>query len=137
RWRSIPFGTRVLSDRVTALRCGLDSSSWDDTLSWDDPSGWPQQTALAQERVREQQERMREQKARRERCQQLLGLEVSAHDWPPFDLASAYELYQALLAPFAELTLGKHLIIVPSGALTSLPFQVLVTEKPDPALTGM
>ena len=80
---------------------------------------------------------MFEQKARRELCKQLLGLEVSAHDWPPFDPARAHELYQALLAPFAEVTEGKHLIIVPSGALTSLPFHVLVTEKPDAALTGM
>ena len=78
-----------------------------------------------------------EQQARRERCKQLLGLEVSSAEWPPFDLARAYELYQALFAPFAEVTKGKHLIIVPSGPLTSLPFQVLVTEKPDPALTGM
>ena len=33
--------------------------------------------------------------------------------------------------------LQMHLIVVPSGALTSLPFHVLVTEKPDPALRGM
>src|SRR5262249_14910906 len=30
----------------------------------------------------------------------------------------------------------KHLLIVPSGALTQLPFQVLVTAKPDKALSG-
>src|SRR5262249_45570373 len=29
---------------------------------------------------------------------------------------------------------GKHLILVPSHALTSLPFQVLVTDKPDVAV---
>jgi hypothetical protein len=28
------------------------------------------------------------------------------------------------------------LILVPSGALTQLPFQVLVTAAPDPALSG-
>jgi CHAT domain-containing protein len=104
RWMSIPLGTLALSDRVTALRCGLDASSWD--------------TA-------------------RERCEQLLGVEASSSQLPPFDPASAYELYQALLAPFADLTSGKHLIIVTSGPLTSLPFQVLVTEKPDASLTGM
>jgi CHAT domain-containing protein len=124
RWRSIPLGTRALSDRVAALRCGLDASSWDDA------AGWPQETALEKQRIREQQ-------ARRERCKRLLGLEVSADDWPPFDLAGAHKLYQDLLAPFADLTKGKRLIMVPSGPLTTLPFQVLITAQPDPALTGI
>jgi len=35
-----------------------------------------------------------------------------------------------------ELTKGRHLIVVPSGVFTQLPFQVLVTEAPDPALSG-
>jgi CHAT domain-containing protein len=60
---------------------------------------------------------------------------VSSSNVPP-DL-STHALYQVLLAPFAELTKGKHLIIVSAGALSSLPFHVLVTDKPDPALTGM
>jgi CHAT domain-containing protein len=130
RWSSISFAKRTLSDRVTALRCGLDASSWNDPWRRDERSDWPQETATDRERANAQ-------KARRERCMQLLGLQVLAEDWPPFDATQAYELYQALLAPFAEATKDKHLIIVPSGALTSLPFHVLVTEKPDPALTGM
>ena len=44
-----------------------------------------------------------------------------AGDRSPFDLVKSRELYQALLAPFADLTNGRHLIIVPSGPLTSLP----------------
>ena len=40
------------------------------------------------------------------------------------------------LRQFEDLIAGKHLIIVPSGALSSLPFHVLVTDKPDPALKG-
>jgi tetratricopeptide (TPR) repeat protein/CHAT domain-containing protein len=48
-----------------------------------------------------------------------------------FDLARAYELYQTLLAPVDGLLKDKHhLLIVPSGALTALPFHLLVTEKP-------
>ena len=42
--------------------------------------------------------------------------------------------YRALCNPFgqvADLLRGKHLLIVPSGPLTSIPFHVLVTEKPD------
>jgi CHAT domain-containing protein len=124
RWRSIPLGTEALSERVAALRCGLDASSWDDAADWPDSS------ALDKQRIAEQQ-------ARRARCKQLLGLDMSSAEWPPFDLARAYQLYQALLAPFADLTNGKHLIIVPSGPLTSLPFHVLTTQQPDTALTGM
>jgi CHAT domain-containing protein/tetratricopeptide (TPR) repeat protein len=48
-----------------------------------------------------------------------------------FDLGRAYELYQTLLGPVDGLIKGKrHLLIVPSGALTALPFHLLVTEKP-------
>ena len=48
-----------------------------------------------------------------------------------FDLGLAYELYGALLRPVDDLIKGKRqLLIVPSGALTSLPLHVLVTEKP-------
>ncbi|WP_306753146.1 CHAT domain-containing protein [Paracoccus actinidiae] len=48
----------------------------------------------------------------------------------PFDLGIAHELYGALLGPVEDLIKDKHLLIVPSGPLTSLPFQVLVTEQP-------
>jgi hypothetical protein len=124
RWHSIPLGTRALSDRIAALRCGLDASSWDNAL------GWPEETAHDKQRIFEQ-------RARRDRCKQLLGVEVPSTDWPPFNLERAHELYQTLLASFADLTTGKHLIIVPSGPLTSLPFHVLVTTPPNPALMGM
>ena len=124
RWRSIPLGTRALSDRVAALRCGLDASSWADV------AGWPDTSALDKQRIAEQN-------ARRARCKQLLGLDASSREWPPFDLVKAHELYQALLLPVADLTHGKHLIIVPSGPLTSLPFHVLITQPPNAALTGM
>ena len=54
-----------------------------------------------------------------------------------FDLDLAHELYDALLAPVEELIKDKrHLIVVPSGALTALPFHLLVTEKPAPAAAG-
>ena len=48
-----------------------------------------------------------------------------------FDIGLANDLYAALLAPVGSTIAGKkHLVVVPSGALTSLPFHVLVTEKP-------
>jgi CHAT domain-containing protein len=48
-----------------------------------------------------------------------------------FDLNLAQELYVALIGPIEELVKDRrHLLVVPSGALTSLPFDLLVTEKP-------
>jgi CHAT domain-containing protein/tetratricopeptide (TPR) repeat protein len=64
-------------------------------------------------------------------CSNLLGVAVPPASAPlPFSLAVAHELYQALLAPFEAKIAGKHLLIIPSGPLTSLPPSVLVTEKP-------
>ncbi len=54
---------------------------------------------------------------------------------PAYDLARAYRLYSLLLGHFTPLLSGKkHLLIVPAGPLSSLPFQVLVTKPP---LTGV
>lgn len=53
-----------------------------------------------------------------------------------FDLAKAHALYAKVLGPIAPMFTGKrHLILVPTGALTSLPLQVLVTAPPVPAAT--
>ncbi|MGA7329353.1 MAG: CHAT domain-containing tetratricopeptide repeat protein [Rhodomicrobium sp.] len=105
RWASIPFGTRALRKRVTALRCGLDRTSW------------------------------REGEVSREICKSLLNTEVSEDDLPPFDAAAAYALYRDLFGSIEDLIKDKALLIVPSGALTQLPFEVLVTEKPDEKLS--
>ncbi|MCP3474050.1 CHAT domain-containing protein [Bradyrhizobium sp. CCGUVB1N3] len=52
-----------------------------------------------------------------------------------FDLALANEFYVALLGPVETLTKEKRsLLVVPSGALTALPFHLLVTEKPQAAI---
>jgi CHAT domain-containing protein/DNA-binding SARP family transcriptional activator len=52
-----------------------------------------------------------------------------------FDLSLANELYAALLGPVEPLIKDKkQLLVVPSGALTALPFNLLVTEKPPAAL---
>lgn len=49
-----------------------------------------------------------------------------------FDLAEAHALYRSLFAPIVgDLTGARHLIIVPGGALASLPPALLVTDKPD------
>ncbi len=54
----------------------------------------------------------------------------------PFDLARAHELYKALFGEVEGLIKGKHLLVVPSAALSQLPFQVLVTSSPDTTATG-
>ena len=51
-----------------------------------------------------------------------------------FDLERAHALYRLVLAPVAGVFAGKrHLIVVPTGPLTSLPLQVLVTAPPPPS----
>ncbi|MGC2774490.1 MAG: CHAT domain-containing tetratricopeptide repeat protein [Bradyrhizobium sp.] len=52
-----------------------------------------------------------------------------------FDLAVANELHTILLAPVDALIKDKRsLLIVPSGALTALPYHLLVTEPPAQAV---
>jgi CHAT domain-containing protein len=52
-----------------------------------------------------------------------------------FDLALAHELYATLLGPVETLTKDKRsLLVAPSGALTALPFHLLVTEQPAAAI---
>jgi tetratricopeptide (TPR) repeat protein len=109
RWRSISFGTRPLSNHVTALRCGLD---YDGT--WGAPGS---------------------------RCADLLKTSYTEADHEdgkplPFDRNHAHALYKALFGQIEDVIKDKHLLIVPSGALTQLPFQVLVTEKPGTTASG-
>lgn len=52
-----------------------------------------------------------------------------------FDLNLANDLYVALLGPVEALTKDKrNLLVVPSAALTALPFHLLVTETPQAAI---
>lgn len=100
-WTSAVPARRV-AESVAALRCGLDEEEW-----------------VAQSSA--------------SRCLKLLGL---ANEQPdpsrplPFHLGIAHELYRVLFGEAEELIKGKRLLIVASGALGSLPFHVLVTEKP-------
>ena len=48
----------------------------------------------------------------------------------PFDPARAHALYNGLFGEVEDLIKGKRLLIVPSGPLTQLPFQVLVMAPP-------
>jgi len=106
RWVRLGDTTANIRAKVQALRCGLDR---DGEWQWSpDKQGWL---------------------ARRPTCAQLRPDGLAANEPPPFNLAIAHELYEALLGPIKDDIKGKHLFIVPAGALTSLPFQVLVTDK--------
>jgi CHAT domain-containing protein/tetratricopeptide (TPR) repeat protein len=106
RWVRSELGSTTLSNEVAALRCGLDySGAWQETS----------------------------------RCSELLKVTYTASDHSrgtplPLDLARAYELYKGLFGQIEDLIKDKRLLIVPSGPLTQLPFQVLVTEAPKIAL---
>ena len=102
-WVRSEMGTKSLTEYAIALRCGLDRAAWDGNDA--------------------------------ARCGALLKTTYSADDERtgkplPFDLARAHALYRALFGQVEELIRDKHLLIVPSGPLTTLPFQILVTDKP-------
>jgi CHAT domain-containing protein len=60
------------------------------------------------------------------------GLEIEGRSVADFDLDTAHQLFAQLLGPVVSKLGGiKRLIIVPSGALASLPFGLLVTEPVD------
>jgi CHAT domain-containing protein/tetratricopeptide (TPR) repeat protein len=65
------------------------------------------------------------------RCPELTG-RAAPDDGQPldFDIARAHRLYRALFGDVEDLIKGKSLLLVPSGPLTQLPFQVLVTVPP-------
>lgn len=61
----------------------------------------------------------------------------SLDDLPAFDVAAAHVLYQAVVAPAMPYLDGaRHLILVPDGALQSLPFGVLVRDPPRTPITA-
>jgi CHAT domain-containing protein/tetratricopeptide (TPR) repeat protein len=103
RWVRSDLGTSSLKHEVAALRCGLDSAAW---------------------KVKDQTT-----------CAALLKLPADqasppANKSPPFDAARAHALYKALFGEVEDLIAGKQLLIIPSGPLMQLPFQVLVTKLP-------
>lgn len=107
RWAALPMNPADIEIAVAALRCGLDYSG-----------AWTT-----------------------DRCRGLLKRDYTKADsrFPkplPFDLAIAHKLYVALFGLAADSIAGKDLLVIPSGPLSSLPLQVLVTQKPESALPG-
>jgi tetratricopeptide (TPR) repeat protein/CHAT domain-containing protein len=107
RWARAGLGTKALGEEVQALRCGLDHSAWTGSRCLD----------LTRQTFTEEYS--------------------SAGKALPFDLSRAHKLDRALFGEIADLIAGKHLLVVPSGPLTQMQFHVLVSEAPNPALTGV
>jgi CHAT domain-containing protein len=60
-----------------------------------------------------------------------------AGDLPRFNAARSHELHETLIASAAPMLAGvKHLVVVPDGPLTGIPFAVLVASKPQRAIAG-
>ena len=124
RWVRSPMGTGALEREVSLLRCGLDP-----TLRTNYP------TILKTDSVAVKRTKKARQKLM-ETCQEAFPEGGPSSKLLPFDLKRAHKLYKSLFGEVEDLIKGKDLLIVPSGPLTQLPFQVLVTKKPDARLTG-
>src|SRR5262249_53018387 len=73
---------------------------------------------------------------RKPSCAQLRPDGLAIDEQLPLNLGIAHELFEALFGSIKDDIKGKHLLIVPSGPLTQVPFHVLITEQPDPAATS-
>ena len=133
RWVRSDLGTEALKREVALLRCGLEP-----TLV--DAAHFP---SIADADSPQIQERKRALQARMKFCFDNFSepkeqiIDGHAVMLPPFDLDRSYKLYKALFGQVEDLIEGKDLLIVPSGPLTQLPFQVLVTKQPDAAVAGL
>jgi CHAT domain-containing protein/tetratricopeptide (TPR) repeat protein len=103
RWARSELDTAELAREVSALRCGLDRAAW---------YGKGART-----------------------CADRLGIGLAnapkGGDPLPYSLLRAHKLYERLFAGVTDLLTGRHLLFVPTGALTQLPLQVLITAPPD------
>jgi CHAT domain-containing protein len=103
RLSKLNLSAAALAREVAALRCGLDAELWDDGGT----------AARCRGLV--------EGEPKRDQYGDIMGETL------PFDIARAHALYKTLFRDVEDLIRSKSLLIVPSGALTQLPFHVLVT----------
>jgi S1-C subfamily serine protease/CHAT domain-containing protein/tetratricopeptide (TPR) repeat protein len=130
-WKAIPLDAQALSQKVAAFRHGLDT----DALS----RGLGRVECTQAEADKRGLSRTECDKALAAECARAgadgRGLGRAECRYWLFDLAVAHELYQALIGPVEALVKEKHdLLVVPAGALTALPFHLLVTAKPAAAV---
>jgi CHAT domain-containing protein len=130
-WKTIPLKGEALAEKVAAFRRGLGV----DALR----RGLERVECTQAEADRRGLSRIECNRVLATECAQAStegrGLERSecsqAGEKKLFDLGLARELYTTLIGPVEALIKDKrHLMVVPSGALTALPFHLLATEKP-------
>lgn len=121
RWVRSDQGREALGRNVAALRCGLDAGRWDEGsrgLVRNDAGRPPNAPPVSGAQF----------------CEALFGQPAANQAMLPFDLGRARALYKELFGQMDDVVADKDLLIVSSGPLTALPFQVLVTAEPDEAL---
>jgi tetratricopeptide (TPR) repeat protein len=129
-WKTIPVGTQVLAEKVSQFRRGLNVDALhrglerlECTQAEADKRGLSR-IDCGQALTKECEEAEKRGLARPDCATAQAQREL-------FDLGLAHELYETLIGPVEPLIKDKrHLIVVPSGALTALPFHLLVTDKP-------
>jgi tetratricopeptide (TPR) repeat protein/CHAT domain-containing protein len=136
-WRTIPLGAEPLEEKIGAFRRGLDVDALKRGL----------------QRVECTQAEAEKRGLSRTECGRIVAKECAqaategrglgraecakADSKELFDLDLAHELYHTLIGPVEALIEDKrHIIVVPSGALTALPFHLLLAEKPPPHAPG-
>ncbi len=128
-WKTIPLGTEVLEQKVAAFRRGLDV----DALR----RGLQRVECTQAEADKRGLARVECGRVVAKECEEAGMRGLARADCAPskgphelFDLGLAHELYETLIGPVEGVIRDKrHLIVVPSGPLTALPFHLLVTEK--------
>ncbi len=128
-WKTIPLGTEVLEQKVAAFRRGLDV----DALY----RGLERLECTQAEADKRGLARVECGRVVAKECEEAGMRGLARADCAPskgphelFDLGLAHELYETLIGPVEGVIRDKrHLIVVPSGPLTALPFHLLVTEK--------
>ena len=121
-WKRTPLGGKALADKVAFLRKELDPS----TATRSAP---PSNSAAIGQLKTSNSAASGQQNNKR-------GF-ATAQENAGFSLNTAHELYSQLLGPIENtIEHKKHLLIVASGPLTALPFQVLVKAKADRSISG-
>jgi CHAT domain-containing protein len=130
-WKTVELGEQALSEKVAAFRHGLDVEAV--------RRGLERFECSQAEAERRGVSRPECSKAFATECAQASadgrGLQSVECRRELFDLVIAHELYETLLGPVDALIKDKrHVLVVPSGPLTALPFHLLVTQRPAAAV---
>ena len=136
-WKAILLGADGLAEKVTAFRRGLDVEALHRGLVRTDCT---QAQAKSRGLSRAECGRVLANECEEASLRGLARDDCTPADGPRelFDLALAHGLYGTLIGPVEGLIKDKkHLIVVPSGPLTALPFHLLLTEKPAVAVPQM